>query len=82
MTLRDLMRELQELDQKFLDSEVIVSTDDTMDRFYLNPVVGLTADARIKETKVIICPGDDNVTIEYEDMFDNDNEDNEGEYND
>ena len=76
MTLRDLIRELQEIDQKYLDSEIVVAMDDRLDGFYLNPVVGTTADARIGEPRVTICPGDDSETIAYEDMFDRESDDN------
>lgn len=76
MTLRDLIRGLQELDQKYLDSEVVVAMDDRLDGFYLNPVAGITADARIGEPRVTICPGDDSETIAYEDMFDRESDNN------
>ena len=75
MTLREFIGKLNELDSKWLDSELVVFADVDLQEFYRDPVVALTADSRVKNVKVMVFPGDYAEIEPYEDMFD-DNDDN------
>ena len=70
MTLRELKRELEKLDQKWLDSEVVVFQNWQLDRFYASPGVSITADSRIRKPRVVIYPTDKSAEHGYEELYD------------